>query len=768
MKVAEKQNDVQISGEIIEEHKCSISDMAFAMELLTKHYTEPIKAICQEIMSNARDAHREIGKDDVPISVTLPTALDPRWVCRDYGIGISPERIKDVFVRYGASTKRDDNIQTGGFGIGAKTPWAYSSTFGIETYYPENEWTDSDGETHYNVMIKRVYMAYIGKDRIGRLSQTVEEITDEPRGTKIIVTAKEDDFQAFIRHTLRSGIFWDIKPDIKGIDNFVWPDLDIISGNDDYILLNSNDHQYSSHKLYNEINDILSKQWIIVDGIPYPFEMQYLKDKNKYYSNEIKLSDGTNLDYYRIYKSKFLLFFEVGDLVVSTNREQINYDETDLNVIRKKFTDAVNDLRTELQNKISKIDNYWDALSFYSSTDMFGTLNINPIWNGIKLYPYLSISDLAWKNRAQEKYGQSYSIRCREYTSHEKTKNDETIDIIKYKECQTIKPSSKDKYIFVVQDNYGDPLEQKIIWTILKDNKNRTVIVLDPGSEKQYKIINESIHYDLLNPIKYSTISPTPIPKFSRKKTTSNGKIKKVFSQNYMRECPVYYKGSSKIADFVTINLQDDKGVYVIDYRSKEYIKESDIEIKKSLHMRDIVERFGVKVYAIKRADLDKLGKGWVSLHDLLIHRKKHEANKLKKLNYVYYENFNMEYSIRYNYGEVYDTICRFMRLSEKQKHDVLNKLSSKNIMYKIFDFVYNEKKDSEKKQKGKNIISNLIFIGKLLGENWFNDEKRKKEKLESYNVVFKDGKQLLHEIINHYAKKDIIEQVVSRAKSID
>ena len=98
--------------------------------LRNKMYSDKIAAICREVSSNSRDANREAGLADQPIEIEfsdkqeLLNVGDTCVIFRDFGIGINPDRLDNVFLKYGASTKRDTNAQTGGFGLGAKTPFA--------------------------------------------------------------------------------------------------------------------------------------------------------------------------------------------------------------------------------------------------------------------------------------------------------------------------------------------------------------------------------------------------------------------------------------------------------------------------------------------------------------------------------------------------------------------------------------------------------------------------------------------------------------------
>lgn len=111
--------------------------------LRDKLYSNKVAAVCREVASNSRDANREAGKNNLPITINISSSnslLDEGASIsfKDSGVGISPSRIDNVFLKYGSSTKRDSNNQTGGFGIGAKTPFAYTNEFLISTISEEN------------------------------------------------------------------------------------------------------------------------------------------------------------------------------------------------------------------------------------------------------------------------------------------------------------------------------------------------------------------------------------------------------------------------------------------------------------------------------------------------------------------------------------------------------------------------------------------------------------------------------------------------------
>ena len=75
-------------------------------------YKNKIGAVCREVSSNCRDANREAGRELIPINIEIGAGcslLDEEKLFvsfGDSGIGINPDRIENVFLKYGSSTKR--------------------------------------------------------------------------------------------------------------------------------------------------------------------------------------------------------------------------------------------------------------------------------------------------------------------------------------------------------------------------------------------------------------------------------------------------------------------------------------------------------------------------------------------------------------------------------------------------------------------------------------------------------------------------------------
>jgi len=340
-----------------EEETFGISDVTVVMEILrSKLYSNPIKVLVQEYMSNARDAHRELGKDNVPIEVTLPTEMHPQFEVRDFGPGITPSRMKDVFIKYAASTKRDSNNQTGGFGLGSKSGWSYSDIFNVITITNENG---------PNVM--RTYSCVIDETRCGKLIKLCDDvITDEPCGTKIIVPARKENFAQFRKFAIQTGSFWTIRPTIHG-ETFTT--IKSITGG-------ANWKYFDTATLPEEF--CLDRSFVVYDGIPYPLKIDTLVDSIP--SNAIKVLNH----------ACFGLYFGIGEISISANREEIHYTEKTRKILANRVCEMIDEIASKFSVTLEKEETFVDALIKFNeicedNTTISRLLCYAVEWNGIKM-----------------------------------------------------------------------------------------------------------------------------------------------------------------------------------------------------------------------------------------------------------------------------------------------------------------------------------------------------------------------------------------------
>lgn len=312
-----------------EEHTFGIQeeDVGVIIEILRdKLYSNKRKIVVQEYMCNARDAHREIGNGKTPITVKLPNKGSPTFEVRDYGPGITPERMATVFVRYGASTKRDNDDETGGYGIGAKSAWSYCDQFGIITYV--------DG-------VKRHYSAFLddGKSergRVGKIALLHEEETEELNGTKIVVPVKEEDFNSFKEYVAQTAEFWDIRPNFTGVaeDEISFPEYKVIEYGNDWRLV--------GQKGWSD-----NTSFVIVDGIRYPIDIKEVNLQGV--ARNIMSNDNIHI------------FFKTGEVSISANRESLYYNDKTKNAIIKKLLEVVEQSKKNIENQMKDCKNLFEA-----------------------------------------------------------------------------------------------------------------------------------------------------------------------------------------------------------------------------------------------------------------------------------------------------------------------------------------------------------------------------------------------------------------------
>jgi len=322
MRLPEKNIQTESFG-VIESSSFGIGNVGIILDILrTKIYTNPILAVCREISCNARDAHREVNKPGEPIIIYLPNDIEPTLKIKDFGPGISPSRMKDVFINFGASTKREDNIQLGGFGIGAKSVFAYGQSCAIETIV--------DG-------VKYQYSAYIDETNVGKMDLMRRVNTDEKNGTTIIIPIKADDFDKVTNTIMECTKHWEVRPTIKGGQGTANPEypqmIPLYSGTDWTIYSQGQDHAVA-----------------ILDGIQYRI-------------------DKYTIDYYgplgKILDSSVCMHFNVGELSLAASRDTLQYDDRTKKALEDRLKVVQAELKQQLTDRILTAPSYVEACRSY-------------------------------------------------------------------------------------------------------------------------------------------------------------------------------------------------------------------------------------------------------------------------------------------------------------------------------------------------------------------------------------------------------------------
>ncbi len=340
MKLAQHDNKLESNVKTVSQD-FGIGDASVVIEILRNRlYEHKVRTLVQEYMCNARDASREVASNK-RIIVSVPNRLSPVFKVRDFGPGITPDRMANVFTKYGASTKRNSNGQTGGFGIGAKSAWSYTDSFTIVSI--------TEGT-------KRTYVAHTGVSNQGRLDLLAEISTDEETGTEIQIAIKPDDSRDFKNSILRASYFWKSseRPEFRGItvgeESFHTPGL-MIGKHLEVIKTNLPDFLDKSYH---------DKSGMVIDGI--------------FYSITDKLSNKINSvsELYHCFKTFSLLHVGNGIVEVGANRESIADSEYTRDQLVKLTNEAREDFIVYIKNafKAAKTNAEW--LTTYKELDLLG------------------------------------------------------------------------------------------------------------------------------------------------------------------------------------------------------------------------------------------------------------------------------------------------------------------------------------------------------------------------------------------------------------
>lgn len=283
-------------------------------------YKQPIEAIIRELSTNAADAHTEAGHDR-PFDVYLPSRFDSKFIIRDYGPGLTPDKMRDVFTKIGKSDKNESNDFTGCFGLGSKSPFAYTDQFLIESFI--------DGK-------KYCYLSFIGEDGIPQLGRAVDQgipmvmDTDEPNGTRITIQVNSYDCYKFVDVSKRTYQFFKVRPNIHG--QTIYYDEEILSGD--------------GYKYFNNQNS-----YAVMGNVAYPLE----------HPEAIK-----GVSYY----------FDIGDLEIVASRDALRDCEKTRQSLKKIL--VVNQaIADEYNKKLKTVIKLQDAWTLYSTFPVKGKTEFN-------------------------------------------------------------------------------------------------------------------------------------------------------------------------------------------------------------------------------------------------------------------------------------------------------------------------------------------------------------------------------------------------------
>jgi hypothetical protein len=194
-------------------------DLPHLASILTDLYSRPKEAVMREYATNAYDANIEAG-NNLPVEITLPSTAARNFIVRDSGPGLDVDDIRDIYVMFGLSTKRESNDVVGYLGLGCKSGLTYTDAFTVSSV--------KDGVRT---------TVQIAKDNDGVGVARVLDISDTTRanGTTVTIPVKPEDVASFATIAKEIYKYWEPgsilvdgdEPDRSYLDKVMWMDDEI-------------------------------------------------------------------------------------------------------------------------------------------------------------------------------------------------------------------------------------------------------------------------------------------------------------------------------------------------------------------------------------------------------------------------------------------------------------------------------------------------------------------------------------------------------------
>ena len=356
MKIKRNENVEEVLG-VKEENKFKISNASQGVVIhsLINLYSDPIGSIVREITSNCIDAHRERNlkkagtfdlspEDDIQYWSTRESVdikyidsntilgIEAHMIFKDYGIGLSPDRVKEVFTVFGQSTKRNNDLEIGGFGLGAKSPLAYVDTFYVKTIHNLTEY---------------YYMIYIGNDDVPSMDLVKSNPTKNLalNCCEIIVPLKNTDDKSKFRDAIQDQIMFFDNVNLNGIEELGSIEAPVrLEETDKYIITQSKD--------YDECKLLIGK-------VAYDINWDLLfPGQNRWDDDYEKIERG------------LILKFDIGVLDLVPSREDVRYTPNTIDIIVKR----VRSLREKFkQEAVEYYEQETDFIQFLKSSSSVST-----------------------------------------------------------------------------------------------------------------------------------------------------------------------------------------------------------------------------------------------------------------------------------------------------------------------------------------------------------------------------------------------------------
>lgn len=342
-------------------------------------YKDKITAVIRELSTNAYDSHVEAGRVSTPFEVMLPNRNNPNFSIRDYGTGMSQDKLIRLYTSYGKSNRNESNDFIGGMGLGSKAPFCYADAFVVTSFY---------NGTQY------IYTAAKDEDGKPNLIHLNTQPTTEPNGVKISLPVKAVDFNEFESKALQVYKWFKTSPKLSGGNGY-------------------NNGRIEKQTYVSNGSDAdgfwgitgAGESRVIMGNIAYKIDPIHFSDNPNKYSRWYDQSANMEVKLLQIGMD---IEFPIGKVAIDAGREGLQYTKSVIRVIKQRLTAVGELIKADIEKQIKHAKTLWEARVAYGK--LYNVSNLRNIMNSV---------DIKWNGQDVQKNidlhqigSKAVSIKC--------------------------------------------------------------------------------------------------------------------------------------------------------------------------------------------------------------------------------------------------------------------------------------------------------------------------------------------------------------------
>lgn len=343
--IIKKNNEIVIESDLGEGVEASIdlSAISSIIGFVSNMYEDNIGSIVREITSNCFDSHRKKNTSEAVIVRKKWNVENSSYdiTFKDVGVGMNPDTMINIYSQYFNSTKRQSNLELGGFGLGSKSPLSYVDYFYITTWHNKRKYsyiytkTDTlptllclDGYLDEPVPFSPYVKLEEGDipPAIQYYKYPLSEPSTEKNGSEITFEMQSADLFKFRNSLLKQLCYF---------ENVYFDNWNISNS---YKIYESETFRIRDDYMYSE------QLHIVIDQVAYPVNFELLGRK------EIKLPIAVKIP--------------VGSVEIQLTRENIVYSNDTIKILNSYIDKAVKDIVERLNNSVFETSNLSEYIEY--------------------------------------------------------------------------------------------------------------------------------------------------------------------------------------------------------------------------------------------------------------------------------------------------------------------------------------------------------------------------------------------------------------------